>query len=660
MTVRIKSPVSAPEIPISSGESPRFSPVHSPRADDLGPDSLSATRRTLGLAAALALAIAAAHVALSSGHMPVYWGDSGRWLHEVDRFAQGESAYRDFFWAFPPLAMWIVGGVARVIGSDLAQILTITALLCAAIAATWSQFAVRLVGERFALPAVAVVLPLGIAYTTTQSAPLASGMYTPAAPVGFLCLLLLLVAAISLWRHPRARTALLLGVFAALSVLAKHDFWLPAAVLLAGAPFLTGSERRRAYVYSWSAAALVLTTATSFLVKQNDFGVLFGILTGFGHAQELSGRGIPTLETLTVETIAASLCVAVVACAVILTRPDKRRRATWVASFAGSLALLLMAVWLAQAVWIARFGGASNGDRLADIAEQFSAEHWSMLVLFKTVVKLLRERLTIHALPTFLPFVVLALFLRYRNRVNASDRPIALLLLLTAAALRMRRGMEFAEWSSILIEIPIYAYVARAVLGDRVREWYATGGVVLASLALLFAWQYTENGYGPLTRRGRRVAVVTPRGTVRLVADQANHYTKLKQAVDRIDPTGRRPVIAFGYSGSFNYFLGRPAASPLTHGFRISGIADPNEAVRRVRAARPPVIAIDNPYFSFQTPTSGFQTIHWQARTRVNHYIRYDRHYFEQMVAGCKQQSSALRGFTLYDCPDSDALLVDR
>lgn len=660
MALRIKSPVGAPTVARIDGEAQRPSPAYSPRSDDSASENLTAHRRTLALAMALALAIAAGHVALSFGHLPVYWGDSGRWLHEVDRFANGERAYRDFFWTFPPLSMWIVGGLARVIGSDLPQILTITACLCAMIAATWSRLAVPLFGERFALPAIAVVLPLGIAFATTQSAPLASGMYTPAAPVGFLCLLLLLVTAISLWRTPRPRSAILLGLFASLCVLAKHDFWLPAGVLLAAAPLITESERRRTYVLSWSTAALVLAAAMSFVVMQNGLGVLFGILTGFGHTQELGGRGIPTLETLTLETTTASLCLAVVAGAVILTRPDKRRRAWWVALFALSCAGLLMAVWLTQAFWIARFANAHNGDRLSEIADRFSTEHWSTLVLFKTLARLLRDQLTFHALPSLLPFGVLALVWRFGKRMSARSRSIALVLLLTAAALRLRRGMEFAEWTSILIELPIYAYVARAMLGDQLEEWSATGRIVLASLALLFAWQYTENGYGPLTRRGSREPVLTPRGTVRLSPNQANQYRKLKAVIDTLDPTGRRPVIAFGYSGGFNYFLGRPAPSPLTHGFRLSGLEDPNEAVRLVRTTSPPPVVIDNPGFNSRTPTVGFQMIHWQAQTRPNHYMRFDRRYFEQMISGCRERPSALRRLTLYDCPERDTLFGER
>ncbi|MGH7710522.1 MAG: hypothetical protein ACREOG_04530, partial [Gemmatimonadaceae bacterium] len=528
MAVEVKSPVGAPAIPAGTTPGVRrfLGRTRAPAPEPSPASGLTVAPRALWLGAGIALVVALIHIAISWGHIPVYWGDSARWMHEVDRFTHGEQAYRDFYWAFPPLAIWLIGGLGRIFGSDLVQILTITALLCAAIAVTWSRFAVRLVGEPFALPAVAVMLPLGLAYATTGSAPLASGMYSPAAPVGFLCLLLQLVAALALVRQPTRRSAVALGLFGALCVLAKHDFWLPAGVLILGAPWLTTTRRRDTYVMAWTTATLVLGTAAVYLAAQNGFGVFAGILTGFGHVQELGGRGIPTLETLSLETIAATLCITAVAGAVCLTRPNQRRKAAWVVAFAGTAAILLIAVWLAQEMWIARFGsaGTAAGDRLTALSQEISTPQASTLALLKRVVRRLGERLTVHALPTLLPVAVLAVFLKYRRRATGIDSALALLLLLTAIALRLRRGMEYSEWSSILIELPIYAFVARVLLADRFEEWSGTAKLLLASLALLAAWQHALDGYGPLSRRGSRVAVHTPRGIVRLSAGQAGQY----------------------------------------------------------------------------------------------------------------------------------------
>jgi hypothetical protein len=136
------------------------------------------------------------------------------------------------------------------------------------------------------------------------------------------------------------------------------------------------------------------------------------------------------------------------------------------------------------------------------------------------------------------------------------------------------------------------------------------------------------------------------------------HYRRLKSAVDELDPTGRRPLFSFGYSGGFNYMLGRRAASPLTHGFRLSPIKDPNAAVQLLRAASPPVIAVDNPYFTDRVPVPGVQVLRWQPLTRLNHYVRFDRPYFEAAVLGCRVQANPLREFTIYDCPERNGVVA--
>jgi len=54
---------------------------------------------------AIALLFALTYVCLSWGHIGNIRIDSGRWLHEVQRFSQGEVLYRDYAWPFPPMAM---------------------------------------------------------------------------------------------------------------------------------------------------------------------------------------------------------------------------------------------------------------------------------------------------------------------------------------------------------------------------------------------------------------------------------------------------------------------------------------------------------------------------------------------------------------------------
>jgi hypothetical protein len=615
--------------------------------------SSAAPVRTSRLTGAVAIAAIVIHIALSWGQMPVWWGDTGRWLHEVDRFAHGERLYADFYWPFPPLAMWIIGGLARIAGSDLLQIWTMTSVLSVAIALAWTRFAIRLTGDALALPFVAVVLPLGLAYSATGSAPLAMGMYTPAAPVGFLCLLFLLISTLSLAGDPTRRSAIGVGLFGALCVLSKHDFWIPAFVLVVGAPWLAGARRRAAYVEAWGTAAVVLAAASAFLVAQTGFGVFAGILTGYGLAQEYGGRGSPTLETVVLESAAAALCVAGVSLAVAWTGGTGRRRAAWTATVALVAAAALMAVWILKTVSIAQIVAAGTGPGLrSEVLDQLTGSAITPAALVKTSIKLLRDRLTIHALPALTPLIALAVFLRHRARLSRPDAALGLLLLLAAIALRVRRGMEHVEWTSMLVELPVYVFLARLLYADRMPAVLRASRAVLAAMIPLILWQHFSNGYGPGTRRGPRVAVSTPRGLVRLHPGQAGHYARLKQAVDALDPTGSRPLLSFGYSGSFNYFFRRPPATPLTHGFRIGTVRDPNDAVRQARFLRPPVIGIDSPFWDFGLPVIGVDLFRWQRRERPGPYASYDRPYFEAVVAGCRSLDHAgLEGFTLYDCP---------
>src|SRR5688572_30127493 len=107
------------------------------------------------------LAIVALHVVVTWGYVSLYWGDYGRWLYEVDRVAHGARIYRDVYWAFPPLGMWIIGGITRVIGSDLAQIWTVTSGVAFAIAVVYAYVVARLLPQGLAVIAGAVGVALG-------------------------------------------------------------------------------------------------------------------------------------------------------------------------------------------------------------------------------------------------------------------------------------------------------------------------------------------------------------------------------------------------------------------------------------------------------------------------------------------------------------------
>jgi len=148
----------------------------------------------------IALTIALLHSIAAWGHVGALGGDTMRWLHEVERYAGGERVYLDFIWIFPPLAMWLFGGVARVFGPDLIVIWLLSTLVFLAVVIVFVTYASRMV-DRDVLPwVVGAGLTLAIALAHNLSSPLPVGMYIPAAPVGALLLLMLLAAGVQATR----------------------------------------------------------------------------------------------------------------------------------------------------------------------------------------------------------------------------------------------------------------------------------------------------------------------------------------------------------------------------------------------------------------------------------------------------------------------------
>jgi len=84
------------------------------------------------------------HVWGTWGEITYYWGNYGLWLHQLERFVHGEALYRDFNWPYPPLSVWFVGGVERVIGSDLNAVRAVTVSLSLAICAAFFLYASQL------------------------------------------------------------------------------------------------------------------------------------------------------------------------------------------------------------------------------------------------------------------------------------------------------------------------------------------------------------------------------------------------------------------------------------------------------------------------------------------------------------------------------------
>jgi hypothetical protein len=133
--------------------------------------------------------------------------------------------------------------------------------------------------------------------------------------------------------------------------------------------------------------------------------------------------------------------------------------------------------------------------------------------------------------------------------------------------------------------------------------------------------------------------------------NQARDYRQLLDLLSQIDPAGRRPLFAFGYTGGFNYFLGRPNSTPLTQGFRLSN-ADPEEVVESLLNQVPPPILLFNPVYSERTvPVTTLTLSRWETPFVESQFTGFDRKYFEQVRQHCPRVPPKERMFfTLYDC----------
>jgi hypothetical protein len=275
--------------------------------------------------------------------------------------------------------------------------------------------------------------------------------------------------------------------------------------------------------------------------------------------------------------------------------------------------------------------------------------------LLRSLLSFLRERLLHHLLPALLPgLVLLVLLARWRSvHLRPLFRPLVLLLGLCLTA-RLRRLFEGVEWYHFLLELPAYVLVVQFLLAerkDRVRTSLIAFLTVLTFIVGGYAHWYF--GRGPLTRRTNWEGVLTAQGTYYMPSNQASDYRELRDLLSQIDPTGTRPLFAFGYTGGFSYFLGRPNSTPLTQGFRLSN-SDPDEVVESLIHQAPPPILMDNVVFKFANiPANTPEWSRWETPIVEGIYSRFDRKYFEQVLQHCSRAGEVPKGqdfLTLYDC----------
>ncbi len=613
-------------------------------------------RRSAHQAIAVVVVFWLVHTIASWGYTGVFWGTHGRWLHEVERFARGETPYRDFQWHFPPLGIWVLGGAAKITGAGLAAMSAITAALALAALLAYYRFVTRL-ATAVAVPAVVAGTLFAFVYANASGVPLPLGTTSPASPLGVTMILLAVCCAAELLRTPTRRNGAMLGVFAGLAILSKHTFWVPAIYLVGFCAARLGADPdrprgvRRALATALAATTLVGGAGVLF---QGGFGALAGLLVGFGGARDVLVHGLPSLERLTIE-IAATAALALVGVASLwLSFAMADARAGRLVGLALLVFLSACAVHLGMSFGVIRRLAADGISAMPTPTEDVL---WPAVASSRSSLRAalgaLDERFQQHLFPSILaPLLLVTLGVLWRRWAEVELRDRALLLLGLCVALRLRRGMGGTEWFHPLVEIPSYAVFLRLIAGTAVRHAQRTASAAVAILLAVGLYAYYNRGRGPLTRRVFPTAP-TAAGVVRWPGDERADFGAVRRTLDSLDPAGRRPVLAFGQTGGWNYFLARPNVTRITEGFYFTDGWGPREAMA-LRRHDPAPLLIDNRLLAQWMVAPRFTLLAWEPPMRPTRHAQEDRALFEAMVEGCTAVPLTPPDrprFVVYDCP---------
>lgn len=610
---------------------------------------------------AAVLAVLSVHIVTSWGYLGLYWGDSGRWLYEVDRVAHGASIYRDVYWAFPPLGMWLVGGAARVVGSDLTQIWSITAAIAVLLGVAYALFVARLLPLQLAVPAGVTGMALGAIYASNSSPPLVSGMYSPAVPVALLIAFAQLALFLREWERPSLAGAAAIGAIGGAGILTKHDVWLFCTLLTLATAFVAptgGRARAQRAGAAMVAFVVVVAAGLAVLVAQYGASELRPIFEGHGQFSELAGVNYPNMANVVMELAALGLAAVAIGAIAWMSGAWRSRGALLLVGAGAVVAVAALGIWLLQSELFARRALANGPSRLAPPFERMlSPVSGVTSERVQRAFMAFRLELMRRLIPFGVPLIALGFTVARRQRLNPLRWRLLVILLLAVLSLRARRLISYDEWSALMLEVPIYSFAVMTLwpLDSRVQvRAVALGCAVLLAGALGAHYRF---GFGVGTRRGANPFVQTERGSARLGPGLAADYRYVHDLALLADPSGTRPMLSFGYSAGHNYLTGRPGVASLTHGFRMSLYPTPDSAYRVAKALHDRLILVDNPSYVDANPAPELRPWRWQPRMVLNPYLRDDRPLFEALMQGCRKVTAPDRksGLTVYDCAPAAA-----
>jgi len=606
--------------------------------------------RRIALTAAVLVLLGAIHTFLTWGHIGSFWGDQGRWLGDIDRHVAGENFYRDFFWPYPPMAIWLLGLVGHAFGTNVNVIWSATSAIFFLILIMFLLYSRDLVDDECMHWAAAPAVLFATALAQIGSAPLPMGMYSPAAPLGFL---FLLTGVVSCWRGAQRGSLLsAVGAGAALAacVLSKQDSWIPAGAVLVGTRFLPTPLAKRQGARQMTVFLVCCGIGLAGIVNLSGWSNLASVFSGWGGAIEFRGRPYPSWQSIVVELLGLGVAVAFTMVLLLLTGAvsSKRMRKPLVVAAAWIVVALGIHCYASYRTGLAAREGVGPGFPTRTQGFMSAASASDRQLLRRSLV-FVKYNLLRRMPPLFLPFLALGL-LWVRRNANYSPR-LQLLLFFGAVccAARSRRLFEHAEWYNVFLEIPFYFAVLHYFFPA---AWPRVSKAAGLTLLVLSLYWHNQLGVGLWTVNTDFRPIETPRGRIYAGAGHAAEYLKIAATLDAEDPQRKWPIFAFGFTGGHSYFLARPRPTPLTEGFFLSGI-EPDRVIRIFQDLRVPFFLFDSvPLQKQGVPQQQLDFSHWDLQIVLNHHMRIDRPWFEKVLVACdpRRQLGETPVFLIYAC----------
>ncbi len=590
------------------------------------------------------------HIWAVWGHASSIWSEHGRWLYDLQRYAMGQVPYRDFDWSQPPMAIWVVGGLAGLAGTDLAQITAVTSAVAVLLFVTYLLVCSR-TATGSALPATLTGLFFAAAYANRYGPPLPLGTGNPSGPVGMLCLLAAIAVAVRLLDQPGRRGAVVVGLCLGLAMLSRYDLWIASVGIASWSAWAVRREPERQQVRVALLASLVATLAvgTAAALLQSGPDALASLVPR--DLSETVANAYPSWERLTIEVAAtAALGIAgVVALWLCFALDDTR---AWL--MGGTLLVVFLsacAVHAGMTTAMAREIAAGAGETpTGPLAETVRALVESRHSAFRTGLYLLDQRFQQHLFPSLLPpTLLLVLLARWGRWPQTRGRDLTLLLLGVSVALRVKRGFAGPDWPNVLAEIPAYAIFLHLVAASAGREAQRSVSVALTILLAVGCYTYYNLGRGPMTRRPYP-AFETPRGVVHWGVAEAATFATVEGELHRLDPGRTRPLLAFGPAGGWNYFFARTNPTRYTNGFMTDAGADSAGAAMDTLAVGTIIVDTRSGLRAAAPPRLNLAA--W-SMPRTDSAVRFDRPAFDALLAGCRGTSvhTEPADLVVYDCP---------